>query len=122
MKEMYFPNELHLLDYSLSHSILLLRTTEVLEGGHKNTDLLFGSTFYVELPIRLYQATLFQGTIKDFDYVRSRCNEETARFIELSEVFVITAFGRRYYIGARQVQVFANTYDPLETSIGLKRG
>jgi hypothetical protein len=118
---MYFPDMLYVMDFSLTHRILLLRMTEIVGITHQNTDLLFESTFYVELPVNLYGATLSLGIDEDVAYVRSRCDEEISVWIEPREVFVLTAFDRKYYIGAGRLQVLHNTYLGGETSIGAKR-
>lgn len=121
MESMYFPDMLYVMDFSLTHRILLLRMTEIVGITHQNTDLLFESTFYVELPVNLYGATLSLGIDEDVAYVRSRCDEEISVWIEPREVFVLTAFDRKYYIGAGRLQVLHNTYLGGETSIGAKR-
>ena len=78
-------------------------------------------TYYLELPTRLEDITIASGTASDCQYVRAKCSEEDAPHVAPTNVFVLQTQERKYYIGAYKFELLTNTYDPGETSIGLKR-
>ena len=104
-------------DYSLTHHIVLIRSTVVVNGEPRNTDVLFSGTFYIELATMLEDLMVEQGNEDDLNYVKMRSNGQAV----LGKVFVIHSVGVKYYIGARQMEILENSLDVLETSIGAKK-
>lgn len=118
---MKFTGLFDLIDFSLTHRVLLLRTTEVVDMKPENTDLLFSSTFYVELPTYFENLEILETTQEDCTYVQGRCINENIPRVDLDEVYVLYVNQNKYYIGARRLQVVKNNYESGETSIGAKR-
>lgn len=118
---MKFTGLFDLIDFSLTHRVLLLRTTEIVDMKPENTDLLFSSTFYIELPTYFENLEILETTQEDCTYVQSRCISENIPLVDLDEVYVLYVNKTKYYIGARRLQVINNKYESGETSIGAKR-
>ena len=123
MNKISLEGPFRIVDYSISHSVILLRKTEIIDVTPHNTDLLLGGVFYLEIPAWLEDITVEHGTEADWTYVRTRCWEETkvVDFYGRENIFVFKCGDKKYFIGANSLKVFENTYDPLETSIGMKR-
>jgi hypothetical protein len=122
MENLTLPGVFELLDYSLSHSILLYRKMEWIDDAHFNTDIFFSSTYYIEAPTKLYNLTIKQGSKKDCDYISDKIGKSHYVIpISPESVYVIISRRKKYYIGAILLTVTKNNYKEGETSIGLKR-
>jgi hypothetical protein len=110
-----------LLDYSISHGILLIRSTEIKKTHHINTDICFSATFYIEFPTELKGLTIELGTAKDCEYLKNVLPKSNTDPMHVGSVYIIISEGKRYFIGARAISITQNSYHPLETSIGFKR-
>ena len=47
-----------LMDFSLTHKLLLIRKTEAINEAAYNTDLVFTATFYIEIPSIIIDITI----------------------------------------------------------------
>lgn len=119
MEKKIFNGEFKVLDYSISHRILLIRFSEIKDGECFNTDIAFVSTYYVELPTVLSNIEIYEGELSDYSYVLERCNIENE--VGFRKVYVLISENSKYYIGAGNYQIQQNSLLPLETSLGLKR-
>jgi hypothetical protein len=108
--------QFHVMDYSLSHKILLLRATD--DVGLLNQDVFFISTIYMEIPTIINNMEIYTGSKEDIKHVAIRCGE---RSIKGYSVFVIISGNSKYYICAMRLEIKENNLDPLETSIGIKK-
>lgn len=105
------------IDYSLSHSRLLVRVDEIANGVNQNTDIIFDSTFYVEMPMSFRDIEIRQGTEEECNYVLSRCNPEFIDSVSSGELFAVTTSNKTYFVGAQRMSVQINNLSPLETSL-----
>ncbi|WP_086597139.1 hypothetical protein [Hymenobacter crusticola] len=121
MKKIGFTGHFNVIDFSFSHKILLIRNTEIVNEGPFNTDLLFQSTYYLEIPTRFNGITIERGTLQDCDYLKSKCTSDSIINIDPARIYILHSEEKKYYIGAWKLQIITNTYDAGETSIGLKR-
>ena len=111
----------NITDYSLTHNILLLRTTTVKNDEIVNTDLLFSSTFYLEIPTYFNDLLIENGGESDCQYISKRCDAEFVDSLEPKDVFVLKTNEQRYFVGARKLEIITNSLRPGETSIGVKK-
>jgi len=111
-----------IIDFSISHKILLLRTSIISEINGEiivnNTDIFFAPTDYMELPTYFTDIKLYLGEELDWEYIQNKIPDLISPFHKL---FVIMTNDVKYYVLAGRVQVMENNLPPLETSIGLKR-
>ncbi|WP_338870937.1 hypothetical protein WBJ53_24070 [Spirosoma sp. SC4-14] len=110
-----------LTDYSLTHNILLLRSSSIVDDSVENTDIFFSSTFYIETVSYFQDVEIRNGTQEECDYILKKCDPEFVEALSSEEVFVLTSNNTNYYIGARKMEILKNNLDPSETSIGVKR-
>lgn len=108
------------MDYALSHKILLIRNTIIKDQAAYNTDIGFMAVYYLEIITTFDDLIIRKGEAEDVDRVIKRCGKD-ASSVTTENVFVLESGGEKYYVGAYQVDIYNNTYDPLETSIGIKR-
>lgn len=118
---MKIEGHFNIIDYSLTHNILLLKTTQVVNSKPINTDLLFSSTYYLEIPAYFTDIEIIESTDADRDYVLSRCRSDFVSTLDKKDVFVFRTNQQTYYVGARRLEIYTNSDSPGETSIGLKR-
>lgn len=108
------------LDFSITHKMLLIRNTEVVKDISLNTDICFISTFYMDIPTIFTDIVIEQGTYKDCTYILNRCDPEYIS-VTPKDVFILYSQGKKYYVGARKLEITTNNLDPNETSLGPKR-
>jgi hypothetical protein len=114
MKKIAFKGIFNLVNFSFTHRTLLLRKTKITKSASYNTDILFVGSFYTEIPLKLSGLTIELGTLEDRDYLLTRCDEKAVHSIGLEEVYVIRSQNKKYYIGARAIEIDKNNYLPLE--------
>jgi len=111
-----------IIDFSISHKILLLRTSTISEINGEiivnNTDIFFAPTAYMELPTYFTDIKLYLGEELDWEYIQNKIPDLISPFHKL---FVIMTNDVKYYVLASRVEIQTNNLPPLETSIGLKR-
>lgn len=103
--------------YDISHSILLIRRVRVVKKIYFYKELFFFSVFYVEVPARMKNISIEQGSLEDYDYVRSRCSRFNEEGFEHAQVIVLKTEGRKYYVGCWAFKAEDKTFDPFEISI-----
>ncbi|MEM9980862.1 MAG: hypothetical protein AAF734_00105 [Bacteroidota bacterium] len=101
--------------------MLLIRKTEIVNEEPYNTDIAFIGVFYMDITTIYYDLTITQGTDEEAEKISHKCNKEFIGDISGEDIFVLESEGRKYYIGAEQMDIYNNTYDPFETSLGPKR-
>lgn len=105
----------NVFDYRLSLKLLLLRATEVVNEEPINTDILFQTVFFIEIPNQFDNIRIERGNDSDFNYVQDKCWFTLQK--EFNNIFVLHTAGKRYYIGAANYQVNINNMIPLSSSI-----
>jgi hypothetical protein len=121
MEALKFDGVFKIIDFSFTFKILLLRKTEIIDGGPFNIDLLFSGVFYIETPTILYDIVIQNGLQIDCDYIQGKCMQDHVGLITSERVFILYARGIKHYIGARKLEVITNEYNPMDTSIGVKK-
>ncbi len=109
-----YEGTFRILDYSISHKLLLLRSTEIENEEVFNKDILFISVFYIEIKETLEGIILREGDIKDFKYVEKKYGNQLT---QLNKVFILESQGCRYYIGASAYRPSENNLLPSKSSI-----
>jgi hypothetical protein len=118
---MNYEGFFNIIDYSLTHNILLLRTYQIVEESIINTDLKFKSVFYIEIPSYFDGLYVENGTPEDCEYVLNRCDPEFVSTLKSEHVFVLITNRKKYFIGARLLVVENNNLGIGETSISFKK-
>lgn len=120
MENVVFQSNLFfdVLDYSISHKVLLLRGTDIIESNgeyisHTNIDLLFGSTQYIQMP------TWFEDGIKIIKGVVDI--EVNGRILLAKEYFELHNKDNIYYIESYGMEILENSLDTAESSIDSKK-
>ncbi|MGD1843500.1 MAG: hypothetical protein ACFB0B_21805 [Thermonemataceae bacterium] len=116
-----FKGFFKVMDFSLTHKMLLIRKTDIVDKKPYNTDIGFIGVFYMDITTIYYDLTITQGTDEDAEKISHKCNKEFIGDISGKDIFVLESEGRRYYIGAAKMEIHNNNYYPLETSLGPKR-
>ena len=115
MKALNFKGSFKILDYRMSHKLLLLRASKRKGDTLSNIDILFRGVFYLEIPERLEDIVIRKAIQEEVDYVCNRCYYNV--FLQYSEIFVLECANSKYFIGAGDFQVSENQLPPLESSI-----
>ena len=121
MMKKEFKGFFTVMDFSLTHKMLLIRKTDIVDEEPYNTDIAFIGVFYMDITTIYYDLTITQGTDEEAEKISHKCNKEFIGDISGEDIFVLESEGRKYYIGAAKMDIMNNTYSPLETSIGAKR-
>jgi len=115
MENMKLKGTFKILDYSISHQLLLIRASHRVDDTLFNTDLLFENVFFLELAESFKDPIIQKAKEHEVEYVRKKCDYNIS--LQHSNVFVIKCGEFKYYIGGRKFKVSENTLLPLESSI-----
>jgi hypothetical protein len=116
MEKFHLKGVFTVLDYNAAHKTLLLRNNGYYELNGPNTDLVFASVFYLELPTRLYDVTIYEADGETLQEVEQKCADKINPNLG-EKVFVLESAGRKFFIGCGQLQVKENHLDHLDSSI-----
>ncbi len=115
MDKITFSGTFNMLDYIISHKVLLFRSLHLNENN-KNIDIIFEGVFYLELPTRIHGFQIYEADVNTFTEISNKHNE-IIRPEFGKKIFSIQSDNKQYYIGCVRVMVKENTLDPLESSI-----
>ena len=104
-----------MLDYSISHKILLLRNNDSYESQGPNTDLTFESVYFMDMPTSMEDIVLYEGDDEVFKQIEAKCVREIFRQYET--VFVLESQGKKYYVGCWRYQIKQNNLNPLTSGL-----
>lgn len=105
----------NVLDFRLSHKLLLIRKSDIVKGKAINNDILFQTVFYIEMPTRFEDMTLILGTSEDEKYLKDKLG--SALSLNFQKVYVIQNDVTKYYVVASDVQLTENELPPLESGL-----
>jgi hypothetical protein len=115
MEKKQFKGEFNVLDYNISHKVLLLRRHD-LSLPMENLDLIFESVFYMEIITRLNDIIIYQADIKTTDELQKRFSR--IFYPQFGQVFyILESEGGKFIIGCGRYLVKENSLDYLESSI-----
>jgi len=115
MEKKQFLGEFSLLDYNISHKVLLFRKSSNTEEN-QNIDLVFEGTFYLEVPTKLKNIIVYQADEETTNKVIKRYGGMF--YPEYSQViFVIESGTALYYIGCIRLLITENSLNLLTSSI-----
>ncbi|KOY86812.1 hypothetical protein AD998_12265 [bacterium 336/3] len=114
-----------LIDFSVTHKLLLLRKSDFNFDKVEplNTDIIFAGVAYLELDTIFEDITISKlGDKHDIEYFRQRSCIETYDddFVIHENIFVLESQGKKFYIVARDVIIENNNYDSAKTSLKPK--
>ena len=115
MENIKLEGTFKILDYRLSHQLLLIRASHRSDDILSNTDLLFENVFYVEVAESFKNPIIEKANQEEIEYVRQKSNYNIS--LQRSNVFVLKCGKFKYYIGGRKLKVSKNILPPLESSI-----
>ena len=115
MEKKYLIGDYNLLDYNISHKVLLFRN-KIDSESNQNVDLIFEAVFYLEVPTRLRNIVLFQADENTINVLLNKFNEKF--YPEFGQtVFVIESENKQYFIGCNRYLIQENALDHLTSSI-----
>ncbi|WP_337040264.1 hypothetical protein [Emticicia sp. 17c] len=121
MEEILFQSEesFDMMDFSLSHKVLLIRGTIVTgKAGkyisHENIDLLFGGTDFIQIPTSFERGILIKKGDKDKII-------NTQVVLKAGEYFEIINNNNSYFIRAAVFEILKNNLNTAESSIDGKK-
>ncbi|MFD2523004.1 hypothetical protein [Emticicia soli] len=121
MEEILFQSEdfFCVMDFSLSHKVLLIRGTTVTEKAgeyisHENIDLLFDGTHFVQIPTFFENGLLIKKGAEDLTI-----NADIT--LKAGQYFEIINNKNSYFIKARGFEILKNNLDTAESSIDGKK-
>lgn len=107
-------NEFMLLDYSRSHTQLLIRSKKN-KYKEYNTDIIFKGVYFISMPSLINGiaiSVIDPGVIADYVEIFGLKNDQGYKIFSLSNT------KQQYFINASSFGVFQNKLDILETSLG----
>lgn len=107
-------SEYSILDFSLSHSQLLLRSKINTERNY-NIDILFKSVNFISIPITIKGIKI--SAVIDNKRL-SKISKEFNLLNDSRLIEIVDGKGFNFYLAANSMGVFHNKLDILETSIG----
>ena len=116
-----FKGYFQVMDFSLTHKMLLIRKTDIVDEEPYNTDISFAGVFYIEITTVYDDLHISFGNEEDVKDISSRCDEDYIGDISTTNIFILESNGKRYRVGAAQMDIQNNTLYPPETSLGPKR-
>ena len=115
MERKRFIEEFNLLDYNISHKVLLYRG-QIKKEIKQNIDLIFEGVFYIEVPTRLHGLILYEADEILKEEILKKISEKF--YPELGQTFfVIESDNKRYIIGCNRFLIQENSLIYLESSI-----
>lgn len=111
-----FTGLFRFLDYRMSHKLLLIRGSEIINEENINIDLIFDGVFYIEAPETFEDLTVYDAPddIKITE-VRDRISYQVN--VPYEKIFILESGSNKYYIGARKLTTKKNKLPPLESSL-----
>ncbi|GAA4055566.1 hypothetical protein GCM10022409_48520 [Hymenobacter glaciei] len=107
--------EFNLVDASVSHSELLLRSDKIGNEDGFNIDIIFSGVEYLQMPSLLNGLSIYRDSEKKFGYKKV----DWMLGKKLASVFNIKSGGDDYYIVAFDFIVFQNKLAFGESSLGV---
>ena len=106
-----------ILDYRLSHRLLLIRSTNIVNETPVNTDIIFVEVYFLEVPTCFENISIELANEAEYNYVQSKhCFPVVQQY---DKVFKIKTNNKEYFIGCWEYRIETNNLLPLETSITM---
>ena len=112
-----FEGFFKLIDYNVSHKLLLIRNTEIEKNEINNCDILFIGVYYLDIPENFESISINEANESDYNIIEEKCHFKVYRAHQ--KLFRIESSGKKYYIGCTNYKVEKNNLNPLESSIKI---
>lgn len=116
MEKVNLQGFFNLLDYNITHSRVLFRCSQTYESKGYNTDLIFESVFFMEIPSHFQDVRIYEADEPTFNYIQDKCISEIYKE-QHDNIFVLESCGKKYYIGCWRFLINETSLLPLESSI-----
>lgn len=104
------------LDYNISHKLLLLRNNDSHEYSEPNTDLIFESVFYIDLPTSLQDIRILEASDEEVERIEKKIGQTIHKEFGL-KVYSIESSQSRFYVGCSRFIIKKNNLPFIESSI-----
>lgn len=105
-----------MLDYNISHKVLLFRKNDSYQFSQPNVDLIFESVFYMELPTSLENICIYEASNTLVQEVELKFGQTIYQHLGY-KVYVIECNQNAYYVGCSRYILKENRLPYTQSSI-----